>query len=112
MVFPSSKYHELLMAEVLEPKDHNKSALDEFSILYCDSASSTFLHGLSRRNMLNSFDMLIYASTTQKTICSFELFLFSCVLISVYQVIVRSSSAIVFIDAYYSCGPLNSPILE
>ena len=59
---------------LVEPKDHNKSALDEFHILYCDSAGSTFMHGLSGRNMLNLFDMLIYASTTQKIICSFELF--------------------------------------
>ena len=36
-----------------EPKDDNKSALDEFSMLCCDSASSTFLHGLSGRIMLN-----------------------------------------------------------
>ena len=36
-----------------EPKDDNKSALNEFSMLYCDSASSTFLHGLSGRIMLN-----------------------------------------------------------
>ena len=36
-----------------------------------DSASSTFLHGLSGRNMWNSFDMLNHASTTQKIICSF-----------------------------------------
>ena len=55
------QYHELLMAEVLEPKDHNKSALDEFSILHCESASPTFLHRLSRRN-----NMLIHASVTQK----------------------------------------------
>ena len=34
MVYPSSKYHELLMAEVLEPKDHNKSALDEFFVIF------------------------------------------------------------------------------
>ena len=62
--------------------------------------------------MLNSFDMLIYAPTTKKIVCSFELFLFSCVLISVYEVIVRSSSAVVFIDAYYSCGPLSRSISE
>ena len=36
------QYHELLMAEVLESKDHNQSALDEFLILCCDSVSSTF----------------------------------------------------------------------
>ena len=42
MVYHSSKYHELLMAEVLEPKDHNKSTLDEFSIPHCVCASPTF----------------------------------------------------------------------
>ena len=76
-------------------KDHNRSILDEFFILYCDSASSTFLHGLSGRNMLNSFDMLVHASTTQKIICSFELSLFSCFLALVYQLIVRSNCAFV-----------------
>ena len=79
-----------------EPKDHNKSALDEFPIPYYDSASSTFLHGLSGRNMLTSFDILIYASTTQKVICSFELSLFSCLLTFVYQLIVKSMRAFVY----------------
>ena len=78
-----------------EPKDHNQSALDEISIQYCHSARSTFLHGLSGRNMLNSFDILIYASTTQKVICSFELSLFSCLLTFVYQLIVKSMCALV-----------------
>ena len=78
-----------------EPKDHNQSALDEFSIHNCDSASSTFLHGLSGRNMLNSFDILIYASTTQKVICSFELSPFSYIPTFIYQLIVRSSRALV-----------------
>ena len=96
----------------LEPKDHNSSAFNLFSILPCESASSTFLHGLSGRNMLNSFDMLIHASTTQKIICSFELSLFSCLLTFVYQLIVRSSGAIMFIDAYYSCGPSSHSIAE
>ena len=77
-------------------KDHNQSALDGFSILHCDSASSTFLHGLSGRNMLNSFDILIYASTTQRVICSFELSLFSCILTLVYQLIVKSMRAFVY----------------
>ena len=36
------------------------------------------------------FDILIYASTTQKVICSFELSLFSCLLTFVYQLIVKS----------------------
>ena len=41
------------------------------------------------------FDILIYASTTQKVICSFELFLFSCLLTLVYQLIVKSMRAFV-----------------
>ena len=96
---------------LVEMNDHNQSALDEFSIIYCDSASSTFPHGLSGRNMLNSFDMLIYAFTTQKIICSFELSLFSCLLTFVYQLIVKSMRAFV-IDAYYSCGPSSHSIQD
>ena len=42
----------------------------------------------------NLFDMLIYASTTKKIICSFELSLFSCILTSVYHLIVKSMSCI------------------
>ena len=61
-----------------------------------DSASSTFLHGLSGRNMWNSFDMLNHASTTQKIVCSFELSLFSCLLTLVYQLIVKSMRAFVY----------------
>ena len=34
-----------------EPRYHNKSALEEFPILYHDSASPTFPHGLSGRNV-------------------------------------------------------------
>ena len=90
VVFLSSKYYEPLMADVPRwSKDHNQSALDGFSILHCDSASSTFVHGLSGRNMWNSFDMLNHASTTQKIVCSFELSLFSCLLTLVYQLIVK-----------------------
>ena len=96
VVFLSSKYYEPLMADVPRwSKDHNQSALDGFSILHCDSASSTFLHGLSGRNMWNSFDMLNHASTTQKIVCSFELSLFSCLLTLVYQLIVKSMRAFV-----------------
>ena len=42
------------------------------------------------------FDILIYASTTQKVICSFELSLFSCLLTFVYQLIVKSMCAFVY----------------
>src|SRR3954470_286148 len=51
------------------------------------------LHGLSGRNMLNLFDILIYASTTQKDICFLELSLFICIPTIVYQLIVRSNCA-------------------
>ena len=61
-----------------------------------DSASSTFLHGLSGRNMWNSFDMLNHASTTQKIVCSFELSLFSCPLTLAYQLIVKSMRAFIY----------------
>ena len=81
---------------LVELNDHNQSALDEFSIIYCGSASSTFPHGLSGRNMLNSFDMPNHASTTQKIVCSFELSLFSCLLTFVYQLIVKSMCAFVY----------------
>ena len=77
-------------------KDHNRSALDGFSIHNCDSASSTFPHGLSERNMSNSFDMLIHASTTQKILCSFELSLLSCIPTPVYQLVVKSMRASVY----------------
>ena len=46
--------------------------------------------------MLISLDILIYASTTQKVICSFELSLFSCLLTFVYQLIVKSMRAFVY----------------
>ena len=46
--------------------------------------------------MLISLDILIYASTTQKIICSFELSLFSCLLTFVYQLIVKSMRAFVY----------------
>ena len=57
-------------------------------------------------------DILIYASTTQKVICSLELSLFICFLTIVCQLIVRSMCAFVFIDAFYSCGPSSHSIAE
>ena len=80
---------------LVELNDHNQSALDEFSILCCVSASSTFLHRLSGITMLNSFDMLVHASTTQKIICSFKLSHFSCLLTLVYQLIVKRTRAFI-----------------
>ena len=95
-----------------EPKGHDQSALDEFSFLYCESASSTLFAWVIRKKCWASLDILIYASRTQKNICSFELSLFSCILTSVYQVIVRNSCAIVFVSVYYSCGPSSHSISE
>ena len=80
---------------LVELKYHNRIIFDEFFIIYCGSASSTFPHGLPGRNMLNSFDMPNHASTTQKIVCSFELSLFSCQLTFVYQLIVKSMRAFV-----------------
>ena len=57
------------------------------------------------------FDILIYASTTQKIICSFELSLFSCLLTFVYQLISRVCMHS-FIDAYYPCGPSGHSVLN
>ena len=62
-----------IMAEVCWIK-RSQQALYEFSIICYGSASSTFPHGLPGRNMLNSFGMPNHASTTQKIVCSFELF--------------------------------------
>ena len=53
-----------------EPKDHNQGALEEYSIHIVTLPVLPPLHGLSGRNMLNLFDILIHASTTQKNICS------------------------------------------
>ena len=62
--------------------------------------------------MLSLLDILIYASTTQKNYMILELFLFSCIPTIFYQLIVKSMCAFVFIDAFYSCGPLSHSIPE
>ena len=52
-----------------------------------------FCMGYPEETCWTWFDILIYASTTQKVICSFELSLFSCLLTLVYQLIVKSMRA-------------------
>ena len=47
-----------------EPKDHNQGALEEYSIHIVTLPVLPPLHGLSGRNMLNLFDILIHGSTT------------------------------------------------
>ena len=64
-----------------------------------------FCMGYPEETCWTWFNILIYASTTQKTVCSFELSHFSCLPTLVYQLIVKSSCALELIDAYYSCGP-------
>ena len=96
---------------LVELNDHNQNALDEFSIIYCASASSTFLHGLSGKNMLN------FVRHAKPCIHNSENHMFHWVVPSyflalVYQLIVRSSRALVLIDAYYSCGPSSHSIPE
>src|SRR4051812_29843211 len=88
-----------------EPKAHNQSTLEEFSIHNCDTASPTYLHGLSGRNMLNLVRPTNLCIHNSESYMFFELSLFSCHPTLVHQLIVRHSCAFVFIDAYYSCGP-------
>ena len=79
-----------------EPKDDNKSALDEFSMLYCDSASSTFLHGLSGRIMLNLVRHTNLCIHNSESYMFLWVVLFSCILTLVYQLIVKSMRAFVY----------------
>ena len=54
-----------------------------------------FCMGYPEETCWTWFDILIYASTTQKVICSFELSLFGCLLTLVYQSIVKNMCAFV-----------------
>src|SRR3954466_1942445 len=87
-----------------EPKAHNQSTLEEFSIHNCDSASPTSLHGLSGRNMLNLVRHTNLCIHNSESYMFLELTLLSCIPSLVYQLIVRNGCAFVFINAYYSCG--------
>jgi hypothetical protein len=57
------------------------------------------------------FDMLTYASTTQKIMCFFELSLFSCIPTIVYKLIVKSMCACSSVPIY-SYGPSSHSISE
>ena len=76
-----------------EPKDHNKSAHDEFSIR--DSASSTFLRGLSGRNLLSFTQHTNQCIHNSERYLFLEMSPFSCYPTVVCQLIVRSSCAFV-----------------
>ena len=84
------------MAEVPRwSKYHNQSALDGFSILYCDSARSTFLHGLFGRNLLNLVRHTNLCVHNSENRMFFWVVPLSHLLTLVYQLIVKSMRAFV-----------------
>ena len=93
-MYPSSKYHELFMTEDLDQKITIRVLLTSSRCYIVTLPAQPFCMGYLEE-MLISPDILIYASTTQKVICSFELSLFSGLLTFVYQLIVKSMRAIV-----------------
>ena len=80
---------------LVEPKDHNQSAIDEFLIQWCDSARPTFLHGLSGGNTLNLVQHTNPCINNSESYMFLELSLCSGFLTPNYQSIVRSSCAFV-----------------
>ena len=80
---------------LVELKYHNRIIFDEFSIIYCGSASSTFLHGLSGRNMLNLVRHTNLCIHNSESYMFLWVVLFSCILTLVYQLIVKSMRAFV-----------------
>ena len=111
MVYRSSKYHEPFLAGVLLNQKMTTRVLSMSSPCYIVTLpAQPFCMGYLEE-MLISLDILIYASTTQKIICSFELSLFSCLLTFVYQLISRVCMHS-FIDAYYPCGPSSHSVLN
>ena len=88
------QYHEPIWQKFLvEPKYHNRVLFDEFSILCCYSASSTFLQGLSGRNLLNLVRHANPCIHNSENHMFLELSLFSCIPTPIYRLIVRSSCA-------------------
>ena len=113
MVFPSSKYCEPFWQKFLaEPKDHNQSALDESSIHSCESASPSSSAWVIRKKyveLVRHTNPCIHNSENHTFL---ELSLFSGIPPLVYQLIVKSRCAFMFIVAFYSCGPSSHSILE
>ena len=94
------QYHEPIWQKFLiEPNIATRMLLMSPPFIVVNLPVLPVQHGLSGRNMLNLFDIQIYASTTQKDICSFELSLCSCIPILVYQLIAKFMSCIRVIDA-------------
>ena len=80
---------------LVELKYHNRIIFDEFSIIYCGSASSTFLHGLSERIMLNYVRHTNPCIHNSESYMFLELSLSSWFLALVYQLIVKSMHAFI-----------------
>ena len=96
MVHPSSNYHEPSLAGVPLNQKMTTRVLSMSSPLYIVTLPVLlFCMGYSEETCWTWFDILIYASTTQKVVCSFELSLFSCLLTFVYQLIVKIMCAFV-----------------
>ena len=97
MIHPSSNYHEPFLAGVLLNQKMTTRVLPMSSPCYIVTLpAQPFCMGYPKEICWTWFDILIYASTTQKVICSFELSLFSCLLTFVYQLIVKSMRAFVY----------------
>ena len=97
MVYRSSKYHEPFLAGVLLNQKMTTRVLSMSSPRYIVTLpAQPFWMGYPEELCWTWFDILIYASTTPKVICSFELSLFSCLLTFVYQLIVKSMRAFVY----------------
>ena len=96
MVHPSSYYHEPFLAGVLLNQKMTTRVLSMSSPCYIVTLpAQPFCMGYPEELCWTWIDLLIYASTTQKVICSFELSLFSCLLTPVYQLIVKIMCAFV-----------------
>ena len=96
MIHPFSNYHEPFLAGVLLNQKMTTRVLLMSSPCYVVTLpAQPFCMGYPEELCWTWFDILIYASTTQKVICSFELSLFSCLLTLVYQLIVKSMRAII-----------------
>ena len=79
-----------------EPKDETRVLSMSSPCYIVTLPAQPFCMGYPEELCWTWFDILVYASTTQKVICSFELSLFSCLLTFVYQLIVKSMHAFVY----------------
>ena len=81
---------------LVELNDHHQSALDEFSIIYCGSASSIFFRMGYPEEMLSFARHTNLCIHNSESYMFLELFLLSCILTLVCQLIVKSMRAFVY----------------